>query len=369
MKTIVIGAGFYGCSLALHFASKGHEVILLESEGEIMSKASYNNQARVHGGYHYSRSFLTANRSRKNYERFMGEFSEAIVSDFSHIYCIARNFSQISAHQFASFCHRIGAPIEKAPKSVSALFDQSLIEDAYLVQEYAFDSLQLKRKMQAKLAISGVQLQTKAQAHKVASLGPKQGLLVSVGEAPETCPEICEEIECQQVIMATYSQINHLLKSSQLELIPLKHEWTEMALVKMPEVLSKFGVTIMDGPFWSCMPFPSRALNTLSHVRYTPHFSWEEKQGEDIPDSLGDFARESNFLKMIKDASRFLPLIGRSEYVDSLWEVKTILPRSENNDSRPILFRRNHGLANFHIVLGGKIDNIFDIIESFEDLP
>jgi hypothetical protein len=66
---------------------------------------------------------------------------------------------------------------------------------------------------------------------------------------------------------------------------------------------------------------------------------------------------------MIKDASRFIPLLSESAYVDSMWEIKTLLPRSEVDDSRPILFRRDHGFEGLHCVMGSKIDNVYDMID------
>jgi hypothetical protein len=72
---------------------------------------------------------------------------------------------------------------------------------------------------------------------------------------------------------------------------------------------------------------------------------------------------------MIRDAARYMPILSECEYVESLWEIKTVLPRSERDDSRPILFQRHQGLANLHCVLGAKIDNIFDLMEEMDDSP
>ena len=72
---------------------------------------------------------------------------------------------------------------------------------------------------------------------------------------------------------------------------------------------------------------------------------------------------------MVRDAARYLPILNECRYVDSLWEIKTVLPRSERDDSRPILFQRHHGLANLHCVLGAKIDNIFDLMEEMRGEP
>jgi hypothetical protein len=66
---------------------------------------------------------------------------------------------------------------------------------------------------------------------------------------------------------------------------------------------------------------------------------------------------------MVRDAARYLPSLAACEYRDSLWEVKTVLPRSENDDSRPILFRPDHGIPNYHVIMGGKIDNVYDVAD------
>jgi len=113
------------------------------------------------------------------------------------------------------------------------------------------------------------------------------------------------------------------------------------------------------------MPFPARRLHSLSHVRYTPHAAWPEGVGAYRPAyaEMADPPRRSHYNWMVRDAARYLPLLNECRYEDSLWEIKTILPRSEGDDSRPILFQRDHGLANLHCVLGAKIDNIFDLLD------
>ena len=70
----------------------------------------------------------------------------------------------------------------------------------------------------------------------------------------------------------------------------------------------------------------------------------------------------SNFRLMQADTQRYMPIIAECRQTDSLWEIKTVLPASEADDSRPILFRRDAGLKNLHCVMGAKIDNIFDVL-------
>ena len=71
---------------------------------------------------------------------------------------------------------------------------------------------------------------------------------------------------------------------------------------------------------------------------------------------------------MIKDAARYMPLMGACRPMDSLYEVKTILPVSESDDSRPILFKRDWGLEGLHVVMGSKIDNIYDVLDEVRRL-
>ncbi len=84
----VIGGGFYGCMLALYFKNIFRNVIILEKEPDLLLKASCNNQARIHNGYHYPRSFITALRSHINYGRFISDFKDCVEDNFQMIYAI-----------------------------------------------------------------------------------------------------------------------------------------------------------------------------------------------------------------------------------------------------------------------------------------
>src|SRR6185295_3702541 len=118
-------------------------------------------------------------------------------------------------------------------------------------------------------------------------------------------PSAVRRISTPIVINATYSRLNDLLTHSGASAIPVKLELAEMALVEPPPELAGAAVTVMDGPFFSLMPYPSRGLHTLSHVRYTPHCSW---QGTDVDaDAVLAEPRESRFSHMVRDAARFVP--------------------------------------------------------------
>jgi len=273
-SAIVVGGGFFGASVAVHLASFLDRVVLLEREPELLGRASLINQARIHNGYHYPRSILTAHRSRLNFDRFLAAYPRAVVGDLSTYYAIARRFSAVTAAQFRAFCERIGAPLSPAPKPVAALFDPDLVEAVFQVRELVFDARALREALGGALDGARVEVRRSAEAVKVVQ-APGGGLRVELrgGQA----------LEAGLVFNCTYAGLNEWLAASGLPLIPLKYEATEMALVAVPPPLERAGVTVMCGPFFSVMPFPPRGAHTLSHVRYTPHYAWGA--GEKAPPS------------------------------------------------------------------------------------
>ena len=71
---------------------------------------------------------------------------------------------------------------------------------------------------------------------------------------------------------------------------------------------------------------------------------------------------ETNFSRIIKDVSRYIPCMEKAKYIDSIFEIKTLLPRNENDDGRPILFKKDVGnVKNLVCIMGGKLDNIYDL--------
>lgn len=360
---VIIGGGFYGAAIAIYLAKQRglKRVVLLEREPKLLCRASYHNQARVHNGYHYPRSFTTAFRSRVNLPKFVRDWPDAIKQDFTKLYAIARRNSKVTAKQFERFCHEIGAKIAPAEAALQKLFEPRLIESVFLVEEYAFDSTRLAAWAQDELRESGVEVRLATRATAV-SRDAGSGLLVTALDA-DGHPAA---LNCRFVFNCTYSGLNQLGGDFPGTLTRLKHEITEMALVKAPPALEGLGVTVMDGPFFSMMPFPARGLHTLSHVRYTPHFSWQDEGGYDPYQKLQDYERESRVDRMLRDVGRYMPAVLDARYADSLFEVKTILQKNEGDDGRPILFEKHAELPGCYSILGGKIDNIYDVLEKLE---
>lgn len=351
---IVIGGGFYGCLIAEFFKKKFSKVAILEKEKNLLKRASYVNQARIHNGYHYPRSLLTATRSRINFPKFVKEFKTAVFKDFTKIYAVAKTSSKINSEQFFKFCKKIDAPIKQAPEEIQSFFNRDLIENAFVVKEYAFDALELRNTLTIRLNESKVKVFFNSEVNKVANDGADR-LTIHCANGKIFRTKI--------LFNCTYANINTILKNSGLPIIDFKHEIAEIAIVEIPDELKQYGITVMDGPFFSVMPFPALKKHSLSHVRYTPHMSWIDKVKYKNPDKIRNTKIKSNFPFMVRDASRYVPLLLTTKHITSIYDLKTLLPLNEVDDGRPILFKKDYGFKNFYIVLGGKIDNIFDVLQ------
>ncbi|NMZ01717.1 FAD-dependent oxidoreductase [Pseudomonas proteolytica] len=362
-EAVIIGGGFYGSAIAVYLAKQRgiKRILLIEREPALLMRASYNNQARVHNGYHYPRSFTTAYRSRVNLPKFVRDWPLAVKQDFTKLYAIARRNSKVTAKQFERFCREIGADIRPADAVLRALFEPRLIEDVFLVEEHAFDTTQLASWALRELKESGVQVRYQTRVTAI-SRGARSPLNVVV----ETSQGGQEVITCRYVFNCTYSGLNQFAGDFPGVSTGLKQEITEMALMQMPASLRHLGITVMDGPFFSMMPFPARGLHTLSHVRYTPHLHWTDQLGVDPYHKLDQYEHATRVDKMLRDVGRYIPEVLKAKHVDSLFEVKTVLVKNEGDDGRPILFERHVALPGAYSILGGKIDNIYDVLEKLD---
>ena len=167
---LVIGGGFYGCCLALFLRSISKRVLVVEAGNQLLDRASRVNQARIHTGFHYPRSALTAVKSMGLHRRFIADFPDAVVDDFQMIYAIARNRSKVSAKRFYRMFHDMGASIQPALQRQSALFDENRIEAAISCTETAFDYSELRSHLKDRMAREGVELRMNTEVEALQDL-------------------------------------------------------------------------------------------------------------------------------------------------------------------------------------------------------
>jgi hypothetical protein len=307
---------------------------------------------------------MTALRSHVNFPRFVEEFAPCIDRSFQMYYAIARHFSNVAALQFERLCERVELPLARAPQAIQELFDPSLIETVYSVEEYAFHAGILRNLIAKRLEEGGVEVSLDTE---VVKLGDPAFAALAV-----ECRQAGNQwrVTAGRVFNCTYAGLNQVLLRSGRQIVPLKYELAEIPLIEVPGMLRGVGITVMCGPFFSVMPFPAEGLHSLSHVRYTPHCQWSHSTHREFPEQVvgAGSGQESNYRRMLLDVKRYVPLLQGSRHVRSLWETKALLPRNEIDDGRPILFHHHPDLPGVCSVLGAKIDNVYDALDVIDQL-
>lgn len=363
---IIIGAGIYGLYATLFSAKRGEQVLLLEKESEAMLRATYVNQARVHMGYHYPRSISTALKTKKYFERFCEDFGFCIHKSFNQVYATSSNFSYTNAEQFHKFCMASNIPCDKL--DADKYFKTGMCDGAFMTTEYTYDAMILRDYFIKELAgFSNVKIEYNADIKKI--------------EKNEKTYAVYYNDKCAEtsfLLNATYASTNQIQKLVSEESFKIKYELCEIILCSVSDNLKDTGITVMDGPFFSIMPFGKTGYHSLTSVTFTPHitsyqnlpeFECQKRSGGYCSsEQLGNcnsctVKPKSAWPYMSSLAKKYLKDEYKFEYVGSLFSMKPILKASEVDDSRPTLVRVHSENPTFVSVLSGKISTIYDLDE------
>jgi hypothetical protein len=364
---LVVGAGLFGLHGALVLARRGLRVAILDADPEPMMRASQVNQARVHNGYHYPRSLTTALSSVLYYNRFVRDFADAVNTRFAQIYAIARSQSFMSADGFELFCDRAGVQCD--PVDPDQWFRRGTVESAYRTDEYSFDAERLRRIMCSKVietpGVSWYQPARMAHVDRDAD-----GFTVVLEDG--------RRLRADGILNASYAGTNQVLTLLGEPPLSLKYELCEIILTNVSDQLQGVGLTIMDGEYFSLMPYGLSGFHSLTSVGFTPH-----RVSHDVTPHFACQARNPACNDVALDNCSFCPEAPASSwpfvsqmtrryladhhtvrFAESLYAVKTVLKTSEVDDARPTLVIQHSDRPWVTSVLSGKIATIYDLEEA-----
>jgi hypothetical protein len=364
---IIIGAGLFGLYAAQIATEKGEKVLVLEYETEPFTRATYANQARVHLGYHYPRSYATAKKSAGYFDRFNTMYTPCIHSDFQKIYATSKQFSWTNADQFSHFCNAVNIPCR--PLAVSEYFKGNMCDGTFETKEYTYDAQILRDLLLETL---------KEHPQLTITYGARICAMEKEAENYTVHLESGASFSAPFLLNATYASINQIIHHLGETPFKIKYELCEIILVKPNETLASKGITVMDGPFFSIMPFGKTGYHSLTSVTFTPHKTsyetlptfpcQEESQGHCSPLQLGNCNTcpskpQTAWPYMRSLAKKYLTPDYDFTYETSLFAIKPILMASEIDDSRPTVVKVFSENPTFVSVLSGKINAVYDLEE------
>lgn len=362
---IIIGAGLYGLYSALFCGRRGEKVLVLEYEDIPFKRATYINQARVHMGYHYPRSFSTAIKSAGYFKRFNEDYGFCILNKFDQIYATSSDFSWSDANEFRKFCE--ASKIRCDEISVRQYFKEGCCDGAFLTEEYTYDAKILCRWYLEQIDnYPNIEIKYSQQIKRIENNGDEYHLIIS-GD---------KKVSSSFVLNATYASVNQIQKMLGFEMFKIKYELCEIILCDVNDKLKKIGLTVMDGPFFSIMPFGKTSYHSLTAVTFTPHITCKESlprfdcqersDGFCSPMQLGNCNNcpvkpESAWPYMSSLARKYMRDDLNFEFNHTLYSMKPILLASEIDDSRPTVIRQFSNEPTFVSVLSGKINTVYDL--------
>ena len=367
---IIIGGGLYGLYSALKCGKRGQKILVLEYDEEPFKRATYINQARVHMGYHYPRSYSTAIKSAHYFERFNEDYGFCVHSKFDQIYATSSDFSWTDADQFRKFCE--AANIRCDDVAVNQYFKKGMCDGAFLTEEYTYDAQILKKFFLEELALlDNVTLQFKTKIEKIEKEVNCYTFFLNNGGGGW-------KASSDFVLNATYASENQILKHLEYEPFKIKYELCEIIICDINDRLKHTGITVMDGPFFSIMPFGKTGYHSLTSVTFTPHVtSYDQVPTVSCQERSNGFCSQAQLGNcndcpakphsawdyMSNLAKKYLKDEYKFEYKYSLFSMKPILKASEIDDSRPTVIKYFSKAPTFVSVLSGKINTVYDLDE------
>jgi len=357
-RATVIGAGIFGCSMAITLSYLGYEVVLVERLAGILNGTTRNNTNRVHLGFHYPKDLATANMCKENFKHFVNFCPEAIVKDFPNAYCIASDHSKISASEYLEFCKSLALPYEmidfdtyhtEIRQCDLGLINDEVVVDIDILRNILLEILQQRENINILSGTEVVGIKKSAFEYELTSL-PNNTWRSDI------------------VVNCSYANSNRLTEQLGHEIVEQQFEYTVVPIVELD--LPRQGITVMDGPFFGLLPYSKSDRFSLYHVEHSvietevcKLLNPDWLQPDRSPYSK--INREALFDRLKMACSEFVPALAGAKLYGFLRGPRMVLANHDNDDARPSILH-NYGDGYF-TVFSGKLDHFFSISESICD--
>ncbi|PIR41927.1 MAG: hypothetical protein COV30_01100 [Candidatus Yanofskybacteria bacterium CG10_big_fil_rev_8_21_14_0_10_37_15] len=354
----IIGGGLFGIMAALEMSKRGFSVIIFEKEKEIMTGASLVNHTRIHMGYHYPRDKKTVIQSLRSKDPFEKFFDGSVVRKIRNYYMVAKEGSMTSHNKFLSFCKKMKLPYKVSwPSGLKILKERIAISTR--VPETIFDANNARSFLLKKISQENITLLTNSQ---VVDLDKKNGRFI-VNYSSE---EKKETAECAALVNATYGAINNINDMLKLPLQTFQYELCELPIVRVP--WRGLGWMIMDGPFFSAMPFGY----SRNHLFYDVELSVLERTVGKFPSfkfGVDHYNTQKGRVERFnKYKEKWRPWVQGSnnwQYISSMYVTRVVLPNTEKTDTRPTIIKEL--IPGFWQVFSGKIATSVPVAEEISN--
>lgn len=321
MKIAIIGGGWIGCHLANKLRHV-HEVALFEKNTSLFTQTSYNNQNRLHLGYHYARNHPTRTLCVDTFSRFLEDYGFLTTSIDLNLYCIPLQESLIDYQTYKQIFN-----IQESAEVPTSL---SNLEGCILTRERYIDFAKAKEYFNREL--SRLVVTRTVDANLLASIQNEYDVVIDATN---------QHMEVKKLVDSFY-------------------ELTVSFLYKKVAQVPFGALTLVDGALFSIYPY-CRDLFTLTDVEQTPIQSFGNiAQLEAYKKELADCVIDTRRLLSENKVNKYYPqFLQHFEYAGHYLSTK-VKVQSKSADRTPITTIDGNLISCFT----GKIQGIY-IIEDF----
>jgi len=347
IDVVIIGGGIFGTEIAIKAKSLGLSVQIIEQKNDILLGASANNQNRLHLGFHYPRDFETGKQCIRGFGAFKEKYSRCIQDGFLNAYFISKEGSLTSSHQFIEFSTLLGVPFTTIEPDEFPIEVRN-IDLAVSCEEVVYDCSILREIVRENLQASGVEIKYGLRAKTIS----RYNGLFEIGF------DSFGSIFAKVVINASYADINNLTGQLNYPVEERLYEYTAVAIIELD--IPKLGITIMDGPFMTLLPYGKSG----DYLLYCVEHSVIKKDICSIMDPtwlspeespFSSIDKETYFKNMIDFCKTYLPVLGKANLKGFLEGPRMVLSNKDDTDERPSLITNYDN--NYFTVFSGKIDH------------
>lgn len=357
MKIAIIGAGWYGCHLALSLQIQGHAVTLFEKNSDIFQQISGKFGIRLHLGPHYPRSASTRESCRKGFDEFKQRYPELIVEHDYSIY----GLGELDADNLPS----------KVDKDVfESVCNESDTTQFIDTEAWGYKQLLSAATMDEPSIVLGEEL----RKHFKVYLSETDVLIRLNTEITDLITQ-----DNGQVIVNTQDQTElfdfAINASSYQSLLPKETKFPlDMEVVYQPCIAlmyedlqpgeRPFSFIIMDGWFPAFMPYVTNNSTSdnhyiLTHGKWTIMGSFDSalKANKILETLSDDFIQQEIKPNCEGEMSRFWPAFTeRFKYIG--WTGAVLAKLKTTSEFRSAV---TYAQKNIIHVIPGKVSNIFDV--------
>ena len=342
MKICVIGAGWYGCHIALKLIEDGHEVKIFEKKNKIFSDASGNNQNRLHQGFHYPRSAETILSSRNGFKKFKDYYKFLTKTVNNNIYSISK--SKQTKLNFKKYC--------KILKNFNLKFKKLSPED---LSKYKLKNLEGAIKCDEELILISksikyfekkLKLNINYNFNVINFVRYKKKIKINNDEIFDWV------IDCS----GFRNNLNYIKN--------LTYEYCVIFLYKKQKYKNSIALTIMDGPFFTLYPWSQFNEFGLYSVQYSRLLT--DNNIDSLEEKISQTINKNHLNKtkslVEKKFKTYYPEFKKNfKFKRYLLSIR-VIAENKRDDRISSIFCKNKIIS----VFPGKIDHIFSAYEKIK---